>query len=81
MQRGSDSRPQPDQALRYTITLTVTPGCARLEVTKPCLDQGGWITLIDAIADRWGSHGSFGGDQTFWAELDWPSCTPKEDRS
>ena len=81
MHRGSNGQQQADATSRYAITLTVTPGCVRLEVTKPCPDQSGWITLIDAIADRWGSHGSVGGGQTLWAELDWPSSAPKEGRS
>ena len=56
----------------YVITVRVTPGCMRLEISKPHHQQSGWITLLDAIADRWGDYGAVGGQQTLWAELDLP---------
>ena len=60
----------------YTITAQITPERIRLEITKPCQEHAGWLTLLDAIADRWGSYGTVGERQTFWAEVELPlrSC-------
>lgn len=65
---------------RYSITVRIAPDCARLEVTRPFKDNGAWLSLIDAVADRWGSYACSDGEHTVWAELDWRGPLPREGR-
>jgi len=53
----------------YTFTVKVTPDCIRLEISKPYHECGGWMALLDAIADTWGDCGTVDGQQTLWAEV------------
>jgi len=67
-----DNEPQANAAGLYTISIRVAPDCIRLEISKPYHDHGGWMALLDAIADTWGDCGTVGGQQMLWAEVKVP---------
>ena len=71
-----DNEPHANAVGLYTISIRVTPGCIRLEISKPYHDQGGWMSLLDAISDTWGDCGTVGGQQTLWAEVRGPRREP-----
>ncbi len=75
---GNDGGPHGNVPGPYAVTVRITPQCGRPEVTKPFNDHAGWIALVDAIADRWGSYGCSESEQTLWAEVDWHGCNVKE---
>jgi hypothetical protein len=71
MSGGLDATDNDDAACSlYHISVRIMPGCIRLEITKPYHEQGGWLALLDAFADRWGDYGTVGGRQVLWAEVE-----------
>jgi hypothetical protein len=54
----------------YTITVRITPGCARIEISRPREQEPGvWLAILAAVADHIASYSTIDGVQTFWAEV------------
>ncbi|MFD0274363.1 ATP-binding protein [Kitasatospora sp. NPDC127111] len=78
----------PGRRFELALALTVDPHVLRIEVSDcrgdrhpvlpavcaPNSRSGRGLTLIDALADRWGSDPRHPNAKTVWAELDLPAA-------